>query len=255
MYQLIGGLVFAGLLLAMLVIIVVQRTRRNRILAEMNTIKDKFFSIISHDLKNPAIAQRNALKTLMTCADKWDANTISDYSQKLYQSADELVEFLKNLLNWAQIQTKRETYRPASFNLVESLQRDINIIKTMAENKNITFQTQLPEEAVITGDENMIITVIRNLLANAVKFTASGGTITLDIAGDCVSVTDTGIGMSPEQMRNLFRIDAAHSQQGTAGEKGTGLGLIVCKEMLEKHGSALHVECAEGKGCRFWFEI
>jgi len=255
----IGVLIASGLLLTMLVFVIVIRNRRNRELTEMNAIKDKFFSIISHDLKNPAIAQRDALQLLADYADKWETDTLTDYYNKLLASANGLVDLLKNLLNWAAIQTGREIYRAESFNLVAALQSDINLIKSMAERKNINFETLLPPTAVITADENMLTTVIRNLLANAVKFTAEGGTISLHIEENKekynISITDNGIGMNQEQIQNLYRIDRAHSRKGTANERGTGLGLIVCKEMLEKHGSNLHIDSTEGKGSRFWFEM
>jgi signal transduction histidine kinase len=138
------------------------------------------------------------------------------------------------------------------------------MIKTMAAQKNISFEALTPPSAVLTGDQNMLMTVIRNLLTNAVKFTSTGGQITLAITSSDtgaatprtrISITDTGVGMSETQIRNLFRLDSHNSTKGTANELGSGLGLIVCKEMLEKHGSTLHVESEEGKGCRFWFEV
>ena len=135
----------------------------------------------------------------------------------------------------------------------------------MAERKRITFETQMPPSSIISGDKNMLSTVVRNLLANAVKFTAKGGTVTLNISprictdAAChvstvvVSITDTGIGMSPEQQQNLFRLDVQQSRKGTAGEQGSGLGLIVCREFLEKNNATLYVESEEGRGSRFWF--
>ena len=271
-YLFISGLILAGLLVTMLVIIVMMRTRRNRILAEMNAVKDKFFSIISHDLKNPAAAQRDALQLLVNDADQLDKNTLTNYYQELFKSANSLVELLKNLLNWAQLQTKREFYQPASFDLVDAIQPDINVIKSMAEHKNITFEALLPPDALIMADENMMITVIRNLLANAVKFTSAGGTVTLEVEkmekaegkkqkaegkkqkGYIVSVSDTGIGMSAVETQCIASLQT-RSKPGTAGEQGTGLGLIVCKEMLEKNGSKLNVESEEGKGSKFWFTV
>ncbi|MCL2098127.1 MAG: HAMP domain-containing histidine kinase [Bacteroidales bacterium] len=263
-YIYMGGLLVAGLLLVMLIYIVTLRNRRNRELSEMNAIKDKFFSIISHDLKNPAVAQRDALQILTENADKWEAAALSNYHRKLLKSAEGLVDLLKNLLNWAQIQTGRKTYNPLTFNLVDALKSDLNLIKNMAEHKGVGFDAQIPSTAVITGDRNMITTVVRNLLANAVKFTATGGKIVLNISTDTgvsqyapttVSITDTGTGMTSEQIQNLFRIDRHQSREGTAGEQGSGLGLIVCRELLQKHGSTLHVESEEGKGSRFWFEL
>jgi len=274
----IGGLIAAGLLLTMLAYNIVLRIRRNRELAEMNAIKDKFFSIISHDLKNPAVAQRDALTLLAEHADKWDPNRLSAYYRNLLKSANGLVDLLSNLLNWAKMQTGREVYRPVSFNLIAALQPDMSVVKSLAERKNITFEAVVPKSAIITGDENMLITVVRNLLTNAVKFTETGGTVTLDISSGrddgtrgeaaqqrdgkhsvstsyTVSVTDTGTGMTPEQQQNLFRIDRQQTREGTAGEQSSGLGLIVCHDMLQKHGSTLYVESEAGKGSRFWFEL
>ena len=259
----IGGLALAGLLLTMLVLIVIHRTRRNHQLAEINALKDKFFSIISHDLKNPALALRDTLELTPNYASQLDANALSTHFQKLIRSANGLVNLLNNLLNWAQIQTGREIFHPLPFNLVAVLQPDLENIKSMAARKEITFEMIMPPTAIITGDENMLLTVIRNLLSNAVKFTATGGRIILEITisnlksqiSHLISVSDTGTGMSPQQLQNLFRIDRQATMRGTANETGTGLGLIVCKEMIEKHGSTLHVESEAEKGSRFWFEI
>jgi len=199
-------------------------------------------------------------------AEQWDVNTLTNYYGALLKSSDDLVELLKNLLNWSLMQSGRNRYNPTMFNLVAALQPDINIVRNMAERKNIAFKTQLPATAPFTADEDMLKTIVRNLLANAVKFTEPGGTVTLAVA-PCdgkdaplyvstkytISITDTGVGMSEAQMNKLFKLDSAVSQSGTAGEHGTGLGLIVCKEMLEKHGSKLHIESEIGKGSKFWF--
>jgi len=279
LFIVMGGLFAAGILVILLIYNVMLRNRRNRELSDMNAIKDKFFSIISHDLKNPAVTQRDALQILTDHAAQWDIERLSNYHQKLLKSANGLVDLLKNLLNWAQIQTGRKTFHPQLMNLVAALQPDIGVITDMAEHKNITFETLMPKTAIVTGDENMLSAVVRNLLANAVKFTAKGGTVTLDISQGCIgangrdaarqrdaarhvstatyviSVSDTGTGMSSEQINSLFCINQQQSRRGTAGEQGSGLGLIVSKELLEKHGSTLHVESEEGKGSRFWFEL
>jgi signal transduction histidine kinase len=255
-----GGLTLAVVILVLLWFMLRYRSRRNRALTEMNATKDKFFSIISHDLKNPALAQRDALKLLIENAGSWDAALLADYYNELLKSAEGQVELLYNLLNWAQVQTGRMPYTPAPFNLVTRLRPDIALLRKMAESKDITLSVEMPEDALVTGDANMLSTVIRNLLTNAVKFTGKGGRVLLAVeaSGDgkhTVSVSDTGTGMSEEQRRNLFRLDSPYSGKGTAGEQGSGLGLIVCRELLEKHGSALHVESREGVGSRFWFEI
>jgi len=170
-YLLSGGLSGAILLLALLVYIVRLHRRRNRELAETNATKDKFFSIISHDLKTPAVAQRDALQLLLENSDKWDAASLTNYYKKLLKSANGQVDLLYTLLNWAQLQTGRMPYNPTLFDLTTALQSCIGIINSMAENKSVTFDVQTPETALVTGDYNMLTTVVRNLLVNAVKFT------------------------------------------------------------------------------------
>ena len=236
------------------------RNRRNRTLADMNITKDKFFSIISHDLKNPAVAQRDALQILVNNTRLWDTDTLSEFANELLQSAEAHAGLIFNLLGWARLQIGRMTYTPDTFSLSSCFRSEIPLIRNMAEKKGIAFSGDIPDDISVTGDSNMLSTVIRNLLANAVKFTAAGGTVSLAVepttAGKyAVSVTDTGTGMTREQKQKLFRLDSAQSRTGTAGEHGSGLGLIVCKELLEKHGTTLHVESEKGKGSRFWFEV
>jgi signal transduction histidine kinase len=234
-------------------------TERNEALADLNLTKDRFFSIISHDLKNPAIAQRNALQKLVKNVQAWDMDTMMEYYEDLLKSADSQVELIYNLLGWAQVQTGRIAYKPDAF-ILSGVLPDILLARKIAEHKGVNLELRITQNALVTGDRNMLSTVLRNLLTNAIKFTASGGTVTLLVepAGEgkyTVVVSDTGIGMNREQTGNLFCIDSTHSRQGTDGEQGSGLGLIVCREFLEKHGTILNVESEEGKGSRFWFEI
>ena len=253
-----GGIGLSVVILALLWFLLRLRNRRNRELAEMNLTKDKFFNIISHDLKSPAIAQRDALQMLINNIHKWNTDDMMDYCIELLKSAEGEVELLFNLLSWSQLQTGRMAYSPETF-LLSDLLPGLSLIQKMAESKDITLNINIPENELITCDVKILNTVIRNLLVNAIKFTEPNGTVTLDIS--CrdvachVSITDTGIGMTENQLRNIFRLDASHSQQGTAGEQGSGLGLIVCKDLLEEHGSKLLVESKEGEGSRFWFTI
>jgi signal transduction histidine kinase len=272
---LVASIVMCVIILVLLWYMLQLRNRRNRILAEMNATKDKFFSIISHDLKNPALALRDSLQLLIQNARTWEVDFLIEYYHGLLKSAEGQVELLYNLLNWAQIQTGRIAYSPTAFNLSTRLRPDISLINKMTESKGISLTVEMSEDTLITGDANMLTTVIRNLLTNAVKFTPPGGKVTWTVSpgagginsaptGYTVTVTDTGIGMNAEQIRKLFNVltgrDKAHpvssnSHRGTAGEEGSGLGLIVCKELLGKHGSLLQVESEQGKGSRFWFEI
>jgi signal transduction histidine kinase len=261
-----GGIIAAVLLLSLSAYIVMQHRRRNRLLAEMNATKDKFFSIISHDLKNPVAAQRDSLQMITDYAGKMDAGALMEHHRNSLKLANGLFDLLTNLLDWGKIQTGRMTYNPCPFNLVAVLQPDMDVIKSMAERKNIIFEALTPPAAVVTGDQNMLKTTVRNLLTNAIKFTATGGRVSLEISPSSrdvarnvstytISVSDTGTGMTPEQQQNLFRIDRQQTREGTAGEPSSGLGLIVCHEMLQKNRSTLHVESEAGKGSRFWFEV
>ena len=241
-------------------------TERNNALSEVNATKDKFFNIISHDLKNPVLAQRDALRILAANSRSWDADRLAEYHAELLKVAEEQTELVYNLLGWAQLQTGRITCTPGMFSLTLRLRSDIALLRNMAEYKGIALITNLPDHVLINGDANMLSAVIRNLLINAIKFTAEGGQVTLDVSpcrdvarrvsvGYTISVTDTGVGMTREQIRNLFRLDMSQSRRGTAGEQGSGLGLIVCREFLNQHGATLHVESEPGKGSRFWFEV
>ena len=269
---LMGCTVFSGVILLLLWFLLRLRRRRNsalqektEILTEMNATKNKFFSLISHDLKNPAISLRDALQILLINAHSWDVDALNKYYNELLKSAENHVEFIYGLLSWAQIQTGRISFTPVPFFLPKLLPA-ISMIRKMAENKGIILNISIPEEAVVSCDVNMLLTVVRNLLTNAVKFTPTGGTVKLDVA-PCrdainrvstkytISISDTGIGMSQQQIAKLFHLDSLHSQKGTNGEEGSGLGLIICKEFLEKHNSALHIESEVGKGSRVWFEI
>jgi signal transduction histidine kinase len=256
-----GGLIATAMLVMFLIYIVRLRTRSNRELAAANATKDKFFSIISHDLKNPAIAQRDAIQLLLENPTKWDEASLTNYYRKLLKSAKGQVELLYALLDWAQLQTGRMPFQLTQVDLVAFMQSNIGLIRDMADAKGIAFNVKTPAAAVVVCDNNMLTTVVRNLLINAIKYTAKGGSVTFDISPGTggqsyvVSVTDTGTGMSAEQIQNLFRLDKPQSRHGTDGEQGSGLGLIVCRELLQKHGSVLHIESEEGKGSRFWFQL
>ena len=260
-FILTGVLIAAGLLLSLSVYTVRLRTRRNRTLTQINATKDKLFSIISHDLKNPAVTQRNGISTLYENVRNWDSDTISNYCGKLLKLANDNVELLYTLLSWAQTQSGTIPYQPRMFDFVDTVLSEAGAIQTMADAKEVILVVKLPASALITGDDKMLATVVRNLLVNAVKFTAKGGTVTLAISpcgvstGYTISVTDTGTGMTAEQIHNLYSLAGQTSQRGTAGETGVGLGLIVCKEFLGIHGAVLQIQSEEGKGSRFWFEV
>jgi signal transduction histidine kinase len=273
----VSGIAVCVLILILLWIMLRLRNRRNHaltekteLLAEMNATKDKFFSIISHDLKNPAVAQCDAIQILFDKSAQWDADTLHNYCGKLLHSANAQVELLTNLLNWAQLQSGRIVYNPVPCNIVQALHSDIVLFTKIAEDKGVRFQTELPQQLIVTADADMIATVVRNLLANAIKFTASGGTVTLKIerkhedaknltllhsygltVSYVISVCDTSAKNIDEKNRHSNRF----ANSGASDKTGTGLGLMLCRELLEKHNTTLHIESNEGKGNCAWFEI
>ena len=262
---LITSLIATMIVLALAFYILRLRKKRNQALAEMNVTKDKFFSIISHDLQNPVIAQRNALQALINHADKMDAESLKQYYAELLKSTDSQVGLLYDLLNWAKLQSGRMAFNPQEFNLKTLVEETVNVLKTHIAGKQIRLNIDFPneEQIIIYADRTMMAIVLRNLLTNATKFTPQGGEIRLHVETLCatslqsvqISVEDSGIGMDEETQRNLFNIDRQNSRTGTAGEQGSGLGLIVCKELVEQNGGTMTVKSEVDKGSKITIEI
>jgi two-component system sensor histidine kinase/response regulator len=166
---------------------------------------------------------------------------------------------LENLLQWARTQTDKIAFEPIVFNLKQLVEQNINLLKDNITTKNINIKHKITDSCDVYADRNMINTVIRNLLTNAIKFTHSGGDIAINsLRKDGhieISIKDSGIGMSAEETEKIFRVDANFSRNGTDGETGTGLGLILCKEFIIKNGGKIWVESTPGKGSRFLFTL
>jgi signal transduction histidine kinase/ligand-binding sensor domain-containing protein len=228
-------------------------------LKELNASKDKFFSIIAHDLKNPFATIIGFSELLNEDLDSNNVEKIREYTKLIHTSAIQTFSLLENLLEWANSQTNRISYNPSDLNLHELFTEDLNILNDMAERKNIDLKIMIAENLMIRADRNMIKTVVRNLISNAIKFTAKGGKVKVNAVVSEkqveISVSDNGIGMTKEIMEKLFRIDANLSTRGTENEKGTGLGLILCKEFVEKHCGRISVESEPGNGSIFRFVL
>lgn len=228
-------------------------------LMELNATKDKFFSIISHDLKNP-FSSLLSISELMV--DSFDDAEREDHRAgfiKINQSVKHLLDLLENLLTWSRSQRGRIKYDPVRFNLNNLIQENLNLHKLLAEKKGIRLLAQEPDELYAYGDRDMINSVIRNLMTNAVKFTERDKKIEIQVRSyeqDIeVSVVDEGIGIAQENLEKLFRIDEKFKSKGTAGEIGTGLGLIICREFVEKNGGEITVQSKPGEGTTFSFTI
>jgi signal transduction histidine kinase len=233
--------------------------QQNLELTDLNATKDKFFSIISHDLKGPLNSLTSFSGLLINHTDSLSKDEIKMLAKDLDKSLKNLFALLENLLEWSRSQTGNIEFKPERFNLAEVLRQNKELLNTQAQNKQIEIVQDGLVDLPVDAHKHSVNTVVRNLISNAIKFTPSGGTITLNAKQTneflTVSVADTGVGMSPDVIQKLFRLDTKHTTKGTAEEKGTGLGLILCKEFIEKNGGKIWVESVTGKGSVFYFSL
>jgi two-component system, sensor histidine kinase and response regulator len=227
-------------------------------LKELNATKDKFFSIIAHDLKNPFSTLLGFSKLLFENAPTYTTNQIQEYAQIMNNTAKQSYTLLENLMQWAKAQTGKITVNPENNSLDDLLSITIPILSGSALKKNITIESNVAKDNVYV-DNSLTTTILRNLLTNAIKFTHHSGKITVSTQKKDefleVSITDTGVGIDPKNIDKLFKIDSKVSSPGTESEEGTGLGLILCKEFVEKQGGRIWVTSELGKGSTFTFTL
>jgi signal transduction histidine kinase len=231
----------------------------NAELKEANNTKDKFFSIVAHDLKNPFNSLLVLSELLLN-----DYETFSDEERKqfIFQikfSAKNTYSLLQNLLEWASSQSNKTSIVKEKINLANLTSEAITLLKPIAKNKKIVINSDIPDEMIAYADRNMVSTVILNLLTNAIKFTPQKGLVEIRSYQRNhhveVEVADTGIGISDDNQKKLFRLDEKFQTDGTEKEKGTGLGLVLCKEFIEKNNGEIWVKSKEGAGSRFYFSL
>ena len=224
-------------------------------LQEINAAKDKFFSIISHDLRSPFNSIIGFSEILYNETDAFSKTEIKGMAESIYKTSREAFNLLNNLLEWSGTQTGRIKFEPAKTGIYDIVISTIDLLNDNAKKKNIAISVDIPEQLQVFVDLNMITTVLINLLSNAIKFTYEKGSIKISAqdTGKFVEVTvaDTGVGIKPEDIKKLFQIDADFSNPGTSNEKGTGLGLILCKEFIVMNNGNIRVESEVGKGSRF----
>jgi len=224
-------------------------------LKELNATKDKFFSIIAHDLRSPFNGILALSDLLRNEVHELDTESIKDYADHIYISAHQAFDLLENLLNWANTQQGSIPFSPSRLCINEVIDREIDHLMTVAEQKSISLSNITDEKVTIEADEKMLETVVRNLISNAIKFTHQGGSITVGVNQKTehvdIVISDTGVGMSEEAIDHLFKMEKGNTTIGTQNETGTGLGLIICKEFVERHGGSIMVESVIGKGSQF----
>lgn len=233
---------------------------RNEQLIKLNAEKDKFFSIIAHDLKSPFNGFLNLTELMADSAEVFSPAEIIENSKLLNEAARTLYKLLENLLEWAQVQKGAINFTPKDSDLSKMVSESIETIFQRALQKRISIINEIVKTQNVYADEKMISTVLRNLLSNAVKFTRTDGKAIiksgwLDNDTIEVSVEDNGVGISEKDINKLFKIEEKVSSKGTDGESSTGLGLLLCKEFIEMHGGKIWVESEEGKGSKFKFTL
>jgi PAS domain S-box-containing protein len=228
-------------------------------LRKANAMKDKFFSIIAHDLKNPFNAILGFSNLLFEAYDNFDDTQRKTFIKNICDASGSTFKLLQNLLEWSRTQTGKIEINPEKVDINIAVQENIAVLKSAAEGKKIKIRTKIPQNTFVFADDNMVKAVIRNLLSNAIKFTGTGGSVeisTLNSGSEIeVSITDNGLGIEPENLPRLFRIDDQFKTKGTHDEQGSGLGLILCKEFVEMNGGKIWVESKSGKGSSFKFTL
>jgi signal transduction histidine kinase len=228
-------------------------------LEKLIATKDKFFSIIAHDLRNPFVGIENFTRILLKLQ-KYDVDEIENQLKTIHSTAEQGHELLENLLRWSKSQTGKMEIKLDMFRLTDAVTNCFNLIQTHANNKNIELVCDISDDIILESDQDMLETIIRNLLSNAIKFTPSNGTVSV-IANQSddeieIAISDTGVGIPEDILAKLFRIDSKlQSQKGTSGENGSGLGLILCKEFVDKLEGRIWVESEVDKGTTFRFRI
>ena len=229
-------------------------------LEELNATKDKFFSIIAHDLKNPFNTVIGLSELLLYRYDSYDDEKIKEFIGQINKFSSNAYNLLDNLLQWARSQTGRIKVNKAQINICKLVEDNFFLLQDKAEEKEIDLVNEVNGSTIFWADKNMITTVIRNLISNAIKFTPEKGEIKviseeIDDEMAKIAVIDNGVGIEASEIPKLFDITTNYTREGTNAEKGTGLGLILCKEFIEKNDGEIWVESEKDMGSAFNFKL
>ena len=226
---------------------------------KLSATKDKFFEIVSHDLRSPFNSILGFSNLLLEASDHNDSDKCRLYADQIHNASKSVFTLLENLLEWSQIQMNQMRFQPQQINFNKLLSDILEVIKLLVLNKKISVNLNIPDSVTFVADNNMLHTIMRNLISNAIKFTNEHGDISVSLEQDSnfltISVCDNGVGISPEKQISIFDLSEKYIARGTANEKGTGIGLSLCKEFVEMHGGMIWVESEVGKGSCFKFSI
>jgi len=233
--------------------------RQRNELELLNATKDKFFAIIAHDLKNPFTSLLSLSQSVSEQFKELEPEELEQFLNRVNKSAWQIYKLLENLLTWSRSQTGKIEFNPEQIHLNQLVEETVALLEDTAIKKNISLSSVRNSTETVFADRNMLLIIVRNLVHNSIKFTDQGGNVSIKVnRGEdktTVIVEDTGIGISSEDQHKLFRIDVKTKAIGSSKEKGTGLGLILCKEFIEKNGGSISVESEAGKGSRFIFTV
>ncbi len=260
-----GFIILSLMMIAMFIYFSIERRRAHTVLMkskalvdEINASKDKLFSIIAHDLRGPFNSILGLTDLLKDNFKAYGPEKLERMINAIYSSAHNSFALLNNLLEWSRTQTGMIQFSPAPISLDESVGEVLALLSSQAEHKKIRLD-YTPSQRQVCADRNMLHTILRNLISNAVKYSRPDDSIVIDSREEDgmirISVRDTGIGIPEEARRRLFNLADGYQITGTAGEKGTGLGLMICKEFVEKHGGSIGVDSEPGKGSTFYFTM
>jgi signal transduction histidine kinase len=229
-------------------------------LMKMNEVKDTFFSIISHDLRSPLNTMTGFLQILELQAEAFSPDEIRTFAQDMQKSLNRILDLLENLLQWSRSQTGEMEYRPLRINLYQLAQNNIELYIKTAQNKGLYLQTDVDREMWVFADVNMINFIFRNLISNAIKFSKEGAKIQISTEPHKkgrvkIWVQDEGIGMTEDILDKVFRPEEHISTLGTNAEKGTGFGLSLCKNFIERHHGEMGIESEPNKGTKVFFTL
>jgi len=228
-------------------------------LKRMNKTKDKFFSIIAHDLKNPFNSIKGFTELMIDNNTEYDEEKRLKFLRIVRDSTNKTSNLLSNLLIWANSQSGNLTYTPQKIEMVRHVLDVVSLLEIQAIKKEIEIYNNIDHNLSVSADVNMLNTILRNLISNAIKFTKQKGEIKIlsSVKNNMVEicVKDNGVGMTAEDVENLFGIDVKNSNMGTANEQGSGLGLILCKDFVEKHGGEIWVKSTINEGSEFIFTV
>jgi signal transduction histidine kinase len=231
----------------------------NKQLKEVNATKDKLFSIIAHDLRSPFNSILSFSELLKENIKDYDIYKSAEIVGFINTSATHTLNLVDNLLAWANTQTGQIEYKPENIKLVPIFQDVLAVLNSSATTKNIKLISSLSDDIVVYADQNMLSTVLRNLISNAIKFTNPEGMVDINAVSKQdhieISVTDNGVGITEENKKKLFGADVNFTMRGTENEGGSGLGLVLCKEFVEQHQGKIWVESEVGKGSKFVFTL